>query len=131
MNAASSSGQTELPSMFRYGGAVVIRSSWMQGGGAVTLPPFIIIDKSDPDVKGTVRHEYGHILQNQILSLFPGGMMNYYAAIGLPSLISAGMSDSNMEHQQNFTEKSANQLSYWFHGKPADWNFTVYPVYSK
>ena len=28
MNAASS-GQTELPSMFGYGGAVVIRSSWM------------------------------------------------------------------------------------------------------
>jgi hypothetical protein len=130
MNAGFT-GKTESSGSFWYGGALVIPSSWMQGGGAITLPPFIIIDKNDPDKKGTIRHEYGHILQNQILSLFPGGMVNYYIGIGLPSLISAGMSDSNMEHQQNFSEKSANQLSYWFHGSPADWNFTIYPVYSK
>ncbi|GEM_PF-1792875 len=77
MNAGFT-GKTESSGSFWYGGALVIPSSGMQGGAAVTLPPFIIIDKTDTDIKGTIRHEYGHILQDRILSLVRGGKVGYY-----------------------------------------------------
>jgi len=120
----------------KYPGAIILQTS-LWSSGAVALPPFIFLSHgsgTDEDLKS---HEYGHLLQYIIISLLffspVFGYVIYLAIIGLPSIISAYVAYQNSTyfHQNLYTEKSANQLSYWIQGKPHQWNYVSYPVYWK
>lgn len=117
-----------------YPGMITIETSLMPGG-ALTLPPFMFTTPGGAD-KDTKRHEYGHILEFGTLSLMSGGspIMGYglyLMGVGIPSIISANNSSTNEIHQKFYTEMWANQLSYWYQGKPSDWKHSIYPVYKK
>jgi hypothetical protein len=120
----------------KYPGAIIIETSLMSGG-AVTLPPFVFTAPGSGNNQDLMRHEYGHILQYGGLSILSGspvtGYGMYLLSIGVPSIFSADKSNNDPSHfhQGTYTEKSANQLSYWFEGMPANWNDTKYPVYYK
>ena len=145
---AQSGGGTELP-LFKYAGdqskypgAIVVETSLMSRG-AVTLPPFVFTAPGRGKNQDLMRHEHGHILQYVGLSVLSGSPVTgyglYLLGIGVPSIFSADKAnnDPNHFHQGTFTEKSANQLEYWFLGRPADWKHTykdgkpAYPVYWK
>jgi|GEM_PF-2288571 len=120
----------------KYPGAVVIETSFMSGGG-VTLPPFVFTAPGGGSNQGLMRHEHGHILQYGALSVMSGGPITgyglYLLGIGVPSIFSADKANNNSNHfhQGTYTEKSANQLEYWFQGMSTNGDHLRYPVYWK
>lgn len=117
-----------------YPGAIIIESSSMPTGSGVTIPPFIVVSPGYGNNTTLLDHEYGHILQ--FIQL--GGLLNpsmgyalYLLIIGGPSLYSAWQAgqDVGHDHDQFYTEKWANQLSYWLQGSPSNWDFDANPVY--
>ena len=74
--------------------------------GGITLGEYIIVGTKQ---ELTVRHEFGHVLQSRYLGPL------YLLAIGLPSLIWAGLYGSVIEETHNgyyrfYTEKWADKL---------------------
>ncbi len=120
----------------KFPGALILSSS-LWSSGALALPPFIFLGHRSSTNEDLKSHEYGHLLQYVILSLLffslVFGYVIYLAIIGLPSIISAYIAYQNSTyfHQNLYSEKSANQLSYWMQGRPNFWNFISYPVYWK
>lgn len=120
----------------KYPGAIILQTT-LWSSGALALPPFIFIGQRMGESDDIKSHEYGHLLQYTILSFLVLnlllGYLLYLAIIGLPSIISAYIAYQNSTyfHQNLYTEKSANQLSYWMQGRPNLWNFISYPVYWK
>ncbi len=60
-----------------------------------------------------LRHEFGHILHYRRHGL---GMFLVVAVVSPISVMSDG------EHQDTWTERAANTLSYLYFGMPSDWN---------
>jgi hypothetical protein len=109
-----------------YLGVRVFETKFCENGNAITLPPlgiFITPNQSEKEILDTLRHEHGHILQSYLL-----GIAGFYIFIGVPSLVSTQIATV---HQESYTEKIANQLEYWYLGKPADWNDKRYLLYFK
>ena len=107
-----------------YKGVPVWETEFCSNGEAITLPPlgiFMTPNAYNND-KDILYHEYGHILQSYLL----GSITRYYFVIGINSVISTQIAN---KHQESWTEKTANQLSYWIKGKPLTWNFNDFPVY--
>jgi hypothetical protein len=117
-----------------YLGTCIVATRLMKSG-AIALPPFVITAHDNVGNHDLMRHEYGHFIQYLLLVLcswsFGKAYLLYLFLIGIPSIVSAYVAQKNKSyfHQGLYTEKSANQLSYWFHHKPHTWNFEKYPVY--
>ena len=124
----------------KYPGAIIIETSLVARGAAVALPPFIFVSEGKVGDHDLLRHEYGHLLQFLLFCIlffsFTFGYIFYLVAIGLPSVASAYYASKYPAyiHQSLYTEKFANQLSYWVFckiGKGKAWNYIQYPVYWK
>lgn len=124
----------------KYFGAIIIETSLVARGAAVALPPFILVSVGKANDQDLLRHEYGHLIQFLIFCIFfcsfTFGYIFYLAAIGLPSVASAYYASKYPAyiHQSLYTEKFANQISYWVFckiGKGKAWNYIQYPVYWK
>lgn len=95
-------------------------------GAAYTTPwnginlSYAYYSKYPGDLRDLVRHEFGHILQARA----NGNTGFVYMAVS--SFISAATDPAN--HQTNWTETTANALSYYYFGFPGDWNHSDYPV---
>ena len=85
----------------------IINSSWM----GLTYGGFIFVSGDETAFgtayefvdKSLIQHEYGHVLQQNILSVW------YLPLIAIPSLASAII--NNEDHQTFYTETWANELS--------------------
>jgi hypothetical protein len=70
--------------------------------GGISLGKYIIVGRKS---ETTIRHEYGHCLQSQMLGPL------YLLVIGLPSLIHAWLCDChNHSYYDFYTERWANKL---------------------
>jgi RHS repeat-associated protein len=118
-------GNIFKPDMMFYGVPVYFSTIGdLKYHAAFTLPGIgIFINPADRNNLGTLRHEYGHWLVGKK----EGYQIFYRVDIPL-SLLSAKFSKNNMEHQQSWTETRANDMSYQFFGRPADWDFNTYHV---
>lgn len=93
----------------------------LKNGAAFTLPGIgIFINPNARNDNDLLRHEFGHWL----IALKEGNEAFYSIDVPL-SLLSAKFSE---DHQSSWTEVRANDLSYQYFGKPADWNFKDYHV---
>jgi hypothetical protein len=93
----------------------------LKNGAAVTLPGIgIFINPKSRNDKDLLRHEFGHWL----IALLEGKQIFYMLDAPL-SLVSATFSS---QHQNSWTEVRANDISYKYFDKPADWNFKDYHV---
>jgi hypothetical protein len=93
-------------------------------GGAITLPGIgIFINPKDRNNIDVLRHEFGHILvaRNESKTLF-------YLTDGPYSLLNGWLTKDDLEHQQSWPERDANNASYIYFGRPSNWNFNDYPV---
>ena len=67
---------------------------------------------ADPESDAIFAHEYGHIIQSQILG------RSYLSIVGVPSLVGAGIAripESNHKHKDEWYEVWANNLSADYH----------------
>ncbi|NNV55035.1 FG-GAP-like repeat-containing protein [Limnovirga soli] len=121
--------------IFNYPGTITMQGPF-QGG--ITFPPLILIEngfETPVDILDVYRHEYGHFIQFGLMVASTRNLktsyLMYLGMVGIPSLISANHAnqDNTYNHQNFWTEKSANSLSYFFRGSPSDWNHNDYPVY--
>jgi hypothetical protein len=88
---------------------------YFKRGAAVTIPGVgIFVGKHDLTNQALLKHEFGHILQYN-----KWGFMFFWFRIAPVSLISAWRSrfDSNFNHMNTWTERSANCLSYRYFKK--------------
>ncbi|MFV8343754.1 FG-GAP-like repeat-containing protein [Flavobacterium sp. XS2P39] len=88
-------------------GVPEFESSWMNDRGAITPGPFSLYGQGLSDNPSYSTHEPGHVLQFALM----GGW--YYPFIALPSIWNA----NNKNAGDGYTEKTANQLWYWFTGE--------------
>jgi len=96
---------------------------------AITLPGIgIFVHPIDKDNIDLLRHEFGHILQAK-----KWGIRFFILHIALQSLRSAQKANKNgfYNHMQNWTEWTANKLSYQYFNCPDDWNFKQYPIFAE
>lgn len=99
------------------------------GGGGLALPghgivvaPGAFSKNQDPWL---VRHEFGHFLQ-----ALQKGKYDFYAKVGLSSLISAAMNGKRGHyHRYHWTETWANYLSYHYFDSPVDWPMKRFPIF--
>lgn len=92
---------------------------------AIALPGIgIFIHPQDAKNTALIRHEFGHILQAK-----KWGKFFFYGTIAWVSLMSARKAsrNSNYDHQETWTEWSANKLAYDYFNRPSDWSSTRYP----
>ena len=97
-------------------------------GAAVALPGIgIVAGENGLQSSALIRHEFGHILQFR-----NWGFFFFWTRIAPASLWSARKAnrENSYNHMHCWTEWSANQLSYTYFGKPADWDFERYPISS-
>jgi hypothetical protein len=97
-------------------------------GAAFALPSIGIF--LNPHERGKaridlVRHEFGHILRGAVV-----GNGNFYSYIVPASLYSATKAHliTEYSHQNFWTEVRANDLSYNYLGRPANWNTNRFPL---
>jgi hypothetical protein len=91
-------------------------------GAAFTLPGIgIFINPNDRNNIDALRHEFGHWLVAK-----KQGKGAFYLLDIPMSVMSAMLTKDNNEHQNSITEIKANNASYLYFGRPADWNFKVY-----
>ena len=98
----------------------------LKNGAAIALPGLgIFIHPSEIQNMALLRHEYGHILQAK-----KWGKLYFYKSVAWTSLMSARKSNHqpSFNHQQTWTEWSANKLSYEFFNHPLDWPLNRYPI---
>lgn len=88
-------------------GVPEFETSFLDGQGAVTPGSFVLYPTGGANNLSYNTHEPGHVLQYRILGKL------YYPLIALPSLWNANDSDSG----DGYTEKTANQLWYWYTGE--------------
>jgi hypothetical protein len=87
-------------------------------GAAVTIYPLgIVVSKEGANDIDLLRHEFGHVLQGNML-----GSNAYWNIIAPASLFSTG------RHKDFWTETNANTLSYYYFNQPTDWNKTRFPL---
>lgn len=101
---------------FRYRGCLAKR--WRLKG-SVSLGMFILLGSSlSPEQeKRVLVHEYGHTIQSLILGPL------YLLAVGLPSVIWAGLSTRrpiSRSYYSVYPENWANTLGEWVTGEPAE-----------
>lgn len=92
----------------------------LKNGAAGTLPGVgIFVNPKDLYDIDLLRHEFGHILQAQVW-----GNKFFYGTIVPASLASANRAnnDPSYNHQNSWTEVTANWFSYNYFGRPSDWN---------
>ena len=83
---------------------IVNRNDMSYEEWGITLGSYINTLNASDDL---IRHEYGHVIQSQIIGPF------YIPVVGIPSLIGCGVEDiSNHEHDYEWYETWANKLSY-------------------
>ncbi len=94
-------------------------------GSAVTIPGIgIFIGNGFEKDLNLLRHEFGHLLQFQ-----KWGFFFFWKNIASTSLKSARFSrKKHFQHQQTWTEWSANWLSFHYFDLPADWDFERFPI---
>lgn len=95
-------------------------------GAAVCIPGLgIVASPAGVHSVSLLRHEFGHILQYRRWGFFV-----YWLLIAPASLLSARKFRKNKSynHMHCWTEWTANQLSYHYFSKPADWDINRYPV---
>ena len=95
-------------------------------GAAVCIPGAgIVASPSSLRSVSLLRHEFGHILQYRRWGFFV-----FWFLIAPVSLISARKSRKykGHNHMHRWTEWSANQLSFHYFSKPADWDLSRYPL---
>jgi RHS repeat-associated protein len=91
---------------------------------AFTVPGVgIFVNPKDVNNLDMLRHEFGHVLQYRAWGTF-----FYYSQIVPTSIQSAFSTNSDIEHQQTWTEWSANFLSWSYFGFPNDWDRKQYPL---
>jgi RHS repeat-associated protein len=127
-NTANQDETALKPGMTFYGVPVFFSTMGdLKYHAAFTLPGIgIFINPEDRDNIATLRHEFGHWL----VALREGNKTFYAVDVPL-SLLSAKFTKSNQEHQNSWTEVRANDLSYLYFGRPADWDFKTYHVSDK
>ncbi len=111
----------------KFHGTAVYESSFLGYGynsAGLCLPGIgIFIGKDtyslDLDV---IRHEYGHILQAQMIGYIP-----FYLLVGIPSLLSAWTHGYGKGHQQYWTEGWCNSLAKEYFSE-APWPDVRFPV---
>ncbi|VBB46691.1 conserved hypothetical protein [uncultured Paludibacter sp.] len=98
---------------------------YFKHGAAVTIPWLgIFVGKGYENDIDLLRHEFGHILQFR-----KWGFWLFWKNIAVDSLKSAKNSRKHLvNHQNTWTEWSANRLAYNYFGKPANWNFMAFPI---
>lgn len=113
----------------QFEGTLIYESTLFKVGHGLTIPQIGIITYVGAFSKGLdvalIKHEYGHILQGRKL-----GSAQFYFKIGLPSLWSATRASfkKGYVHQNHVVEINANQLSYQYFKKPADWDYKRFPI---
>jgi hypothetical protein len=100
----------------------------MPTGHAICIPGLGIILSDQSGKKhqdlSLLRHEYGHVLQYRLL-----GFWKFYLFVGFPSLFSAMRSRwSRHQHHLHRVEIDANNKSYVYFNKPADWPTHRFPL---
>lgn len=96
-------------------------------GSAIALPGMgIFMDKSVNNKTELLRHEFGHILQAEIW-----GNDYFYTVIAPISVKSHIYSQKypQFDHDDTWTEWTANNLSYNYFGRPKDWDMNFNPIF--
>jgi RHS repeat-associated protein len=105
------------PDVFKFKGlhygVPEFESSLMAGHGAITPGPFSLYAPNLSNNPSFSTHEPGHVLQFVLL-----GPIHYYILIGIPSMATAKWDNAT----DVYTEKTANQLWYWFTGETHESN---------
>jgi hypothetical protein len=92
----------------------------LKNRAAMTLPGVgIFVNPKDLYNVDLLRHEFGHILQAQVW-----GNDFFYHVIVPASIASADRAnnDPSFNHQESWTEVTANNLAWNYFGRPKDWN---------
>lgn len=103
----------------------------LDGGAAFTIPGVGIFMSNDyysnkpKERKDLLRHEFGHVLQHRRYGTAD------YSVVAAVSIWSALTSSNSRAHQDTWTEKQANTLSYLYFNMPSDWNTKSYAIDSK
>jgi hypothetical protein len=96
-------------------------------GSAFTVPGTgIYIGKKDEYTLDLLRHEFGHVLQHNKWG------KNIYTLVALASIISYNKwqnNSSNFNHNDTWTEWTANYLAYQYFNEPVGWNKKFYPLW--
>ena len=83
---------------------IVNRKDNTEDGWGLTLSSYINTLNVNDDL---IRHEYGHVIQSQMIGLL------YIPVVGIPSLIGCGVEIiSNHDHDYEWYETWANKLTY-------------------